>query len=134
MRKGVMYSEDRFHPTNNDDNYLKELIEQKIKPSNKTSECTVKCFKLNNPVKVKCYKSGDIGSTIVDAVTGAPFYEHKVGSKYEYLYFKVKRDFDTFFYHSPEEYEKHQYTDLTDEIKKNWREKFSLAKNSVSSQ
>ena len=138
-----MFSDDRFHPTNNDDTYLKELIEKKINSSKKhldetkrSCEVITSCFgqNSNNKMKVKCYRSGEIGNLIVDSVTGAVFsghneqdklIRHLVGSKYEDLYFKVKDGSNTFFYHSPEEFEKHQYNELSEEVKSKWREKYT---------
>lgn len=56
------------------------------------------------------------------------FSSHKVGSKDEYNYFKVRmpdiptddRTPITLYYDSPEGYEKHQYTTVSDEIKNAW--------------
>lgn len=142
-----MYSEDRFHPTNNDDTYLKDLIERHIKPSKScvdkrmteiTVSSSVSLSRKN--VKVKCFGSSGRGGLIIDAVTGEPFsghiegdkvIRHVIGSKYEDLYFKTGDGENLFFYHSPEEFEKHQHTELSDSIKKKWREKYTLMQSVI---
>jgi hypothetical protein len=136
-----MYSEDRYHPTNNDDTYLSDLIQKKIKLKNKNPEENYCEFFVSPPnlmsgrkIKIKCYRSGEMGSPIVDAVTGAVFsghdegnkvVRHTVGSKYENLYFKTRYGSNLLFYHSPGEFEKHQYTELPEETKRRWRERFT---------
>jgi len=78
--------------------------------------------------KVETYSSGELGSQIRDAVTGDRYRDYKVGSKYEDLFFKVKmvsknfdgKDAPTFFYSSPEQYEKHSREIIASEIKDKW--------------
>jgi hypothetical protein len=64
--------------------------------------------------KLLIFGSGDVGATIRNAVTGEKYYGHKVGSKNEDLYFKVRLCTGEFgiqvpalFYESAEQYEKH---------------------------
>jgi len=44
----------------------------------------------NNPIKVEYYKSGPVGSSIRNAITGERYRGVLVGSKEEDLFFKVK--------------------------------------------
>lgn len=79
------------------------------------------------------------GFRIRNAVSGSkePFI---VGSKNEDLYFKVSLNTgelsrntysNTMFFNSPEEYETHFYTKLSDDIKSNWKFKYNLALNRI---
>jgi hypothetical protein len=87
------------------------------------------------PHKVEVYGSGDVGSRIRDPITGDRYKNYFVGSKNEDLFFKVKmatgefggRDGPTLFYSSPEEYEKHTKSFLSQETKDNWLAKKSRA-------
>jgi hypothetical protein len=64
--------------------------------------------------KLLIFGSGDVGATIRNAVTGEKYYGHRVGSKNEDLYFKVRlctgefgTNSPTLFYESAEQFEKH---------------------------
>jgi hypothetical protein len=64
--------------------------------------------------KLLIFGSGDVGSTIRNAVTGEKYYGHKVGSRNEDLYFKARLctgefgiDVPALFYESAEQFEKH---------------------------
>jgi hypothetical protein len=81
--------------------------------------------------KIGIYTSGDFGSTIRDAVTGH-YYTEKVGSYGEHLFFKVglstgeckpKNGNTTLFFLSPEQYEKHLSTTVSEEVKNEWNNK-----------
>lgn len=85
-------------------------------------------------VLIQYYSSGQIGSTITNAITGYKERGNIVGSNKEDLYFKVSisngengNQPATLFYNSPEDYEKHQYILLSDLIKKKWNEKYTKA-------
>ena len=79
-------------------------------------------------VNIELYCSGDTGSYIRNAITGyrLPFF---VGSKDEDLFFKTgissgeTRNAGSFFYDSPEQFEKHQYITLPLRIKETWNQK-----------
>jgi hypothetical protein len=65
----------------------------------------------NLPIKKKLYISGPYGSSIRDALTGVLNFNHKVGTKDENNYYKVKLSIGstsegplTFFFSSKEEY------------------------------
>lgn len=81
--------------------------------------------------KIELYTTGGTGSNIRDAETGE-YYNEKVGTKYEDLYFKVSlatgectslNGSNTLFYLSPNHYERHLYVELDNETKLNWEEK-----------
>ena len=66
------------------------------------------------------------GRRIRHAITGA-YYDHVVGSRNERLYFKVcdatrgdKRDSDTYFYDSPQDYMKLKNTELPASVISRW--------------
>lgn len=76
------------------------------------------------------YVSGDTGSSIRDAITGIRNLKHKVGSFSEDLYFKVGistgelgPNANTLFFDSPESYERHMFTHISNDIKEEWRMK-----------
>jgi hypothetical protein len=89
------------------------------------------------PVNIEAYGSGDTGSRIRDAVTGERYRNFLVGSKHEDLFFKIRmctgefgaRDNPTFYYSSPEQYEKHAKTIVSTEIKDKWIAKQIVANN-----
>ena len=84
---------------------------------------------------VEVYGSGQTGSRIRNAVTGQT-YSYLVGSGAEDLFFKVTdstgrkgRKYPLIlFYDSPEQYENHQFTSVSQEIKKTWQEKHLVAR------
>jgi hypothetical protein len=79
--------------------------------------------------KVEAYSVLNLnGSYIRDAITGVT-YNLKVGSIQSDQFFKIKdcvhKDVPMdhiFFYDSPEQYERHTKTELTDKIKSKWRD------------
>ena len=67
------------------------------------------------------------GTMIRDAITGARFESYKVGSKNEHLFFKVgmaaghtESGNIILFFDSPEQYEKHMKTTVSQSIKETW--------------
>jgi hypothetical protein len=81
--------------------------------------------------KIDIYTSGDFGSQIRDATSGN-YYSERVGSLGEHLFFKVglstgecksKNGSNTLFFLSPEQYEKHLLTTVSEDIKNRWLEK-----------
>jgi hypothetical protein len=82
-------------------------------------------------INVEFYSSGAIGNFITDAISGSKQKGYIVGSQYEDLFFKVSicnnklsNEHITLFYSSPEEYERHQYVNISDNVKTKWREKY----------
>lgn len=81
--------------------------------------------------RIDVYTSGDIGSSIRDAETGA-YYMSKVGSADEDLFFKVglatgectsKNNSSTLFYSSPNHYMSHMQCELDEETIARWEAK-----------
>jgi hypothetical protein len=89
-------------------------------------------------VIIKMYGSGDSGSFIRNAVTGAVT-NYVVGSLDQDLFYKVAmctgldRDHRPvhLFYDSPTQYENHQFTIVSDEVKEMWSERFLEAKERI---
>jgi hypothetical protein len=87
---------------------------------------------------VPVFGSGDVGTSIRDAITGIRNYAHKVGSVYEDLYFKARictgdmgQDSPTFFFDSPEQYEKHMLTNVNRDTKVKWHQKNLIARQEL---
>jgi hypothetical protein len=92
--------------------------------------------KFYNTVTIKLHGSGDYGSYIKNAVTGA-YTNHRVGSEAEYLYFSVANctGLDKMngpvhlYYDTPSQYENHQFTTVDQEIKDAWLKRVNLLKD-----
>ena len=83
--------------------------------------------------KVEIYSSPSVGY-IRNASTGIRE-PYKVGSKYEDLYFRVKdvalntgTEPRKLFYNNPEEYERHQFGKIPQDIKKVWSDRYIKAR------
>jgi hypothetical protein len=87
--------------------------------------------------KIEIYSSPIVGY-IRHALTGVRE-PHRVGSKYEDLYFRVKdvglytktethQEPRKLFYRNPEEFERHQFGKVSPEIKQAWHEKYMRAR------
>lgn len=80
---------------------------------------------------VEIFGSGPRGSFIRNAVTGASYYDCRVGSKAEDGFFKVTDSTGFYgrktplilFYDNPEQYEAHRSTTLHENVKKVWYKK-----------
>jgi len=89
-------------------------------------------------VTINMHGSGDSGSFIRNAVTGAVT-NYIVGSKDQELFYKVSmctgldREHRPvhLFYDSPTQYENHQFTHVSDEVKELWSERFLEAKERI---
>lgn len=92
---------------------------------------------------VGVFGSGEVGTSIRDAKTGVRNFVHKVGSAEEDLYFKVMistgetgQNPVTLFFNTPEEYERHMFSEVSTETKQRWHAKNFAAKqremNSIS--
>ena len=88
--------------------------------------------------KIKlCETKEKVNARIINAVTGIPYFnederdgKYLVGSRYEDDLFKVKMTTDLggsksglFFYESPDQYERHQFCTVSENIKTKWLEK-----------
>jgi hypothetical protein len=138
-----MYYDDIYHPTNDDNHSVNDCSVVSFdsrtssvkKKYNKALEDVKKADKgyrsykhvvNNRTIKVELYDSGTtIGNKIRDPIYGTRL-PAKIGSKDEYLYFKVRMPGlttlgpVTLFYDSPEHYERHFKTTLPVAIKQKW--------------
>ena len=88
------------------------------------------------PITINMYGSGDYGSYIKNAVTGA-YTNHRVGSEAEYLYFTVANctGLDKMhgpvhlYYDTPSQYENHQFITVDQEVKDAWFKRVSLLRD-----
>lgn len=139
-----MYYDDMFHPTNNEDDcsmtsasytvgsrMSKGAREQyknhisDVKKSDKGYYCYHKPYN-GRLSKVEMYNSGNsLGCRIRDPMTGSRL-TARVGSHTEMDYFKVRmcglnrENPVTLFYDSPEHFERHHKTELSESIKQKW--------------
>ena len=137
----MYYEDDRFNPSNeefedastnfslsSDNNKRKkELFNLANSPNN---NCVRYIVTDNNRKKhyVQCFPSiGGTGASIRHAISGAFFKEHKIGSKWEDLYFKARLSMlpkpVTVFYDSPEQCERHQRSTISSDVKEKWLKK-----------
>ena len=71
------------------------------------------------------------GIMICDAITGSKYKEYRVGTSNEHLFFKVrlstgelgKKCVDSLYFDSPEQYERHMKTTLSQSVKQDWSDK-----------
>ncbi len=92
-------------------------------------------FHKNKRLTIHNYGSGGTGSEIRNAVNGFGT-GYTVGSANEDLFFKVidatginyKREPFVLFYDSPEQYERHHHTVVSNKSKERWNKKFLEAK------
>jgi len=79
------------------------------------------------------------GFVIKNSITGTKCdSHHRVGSFYEHLYFKIKiatgeagRDGVSFFFDSPEQYERHMCCEVSQDTKGLWHNKYLQAKREL---
>ena len=139
----MVYYDDMYHPTNCDDDSIAAsdafsvvswLSYNRKKSNDEKREARMadkgyyfyKKLHNNRRLKIEMYDSGtSLGSRIRDPVTGSRLYE-RVGSSAEKDFFKVRwcglnrQRPVTLFYDSPENYERHHRTTLSDDIKQKW--------------
>ena len=129
------YYDNRFHPADSNDvenvsNHDKELDRLKSLDSgyNKFYRFEERIDGSMKKIKVGFYTSGQVGTRIRDAESGI-FYNEKVGSYDEDLYFKAKvstgickneNSSNTVFFQSPNHYMKLFGEELSDEIVNAW--------------
>lgn len=85
--------------------------------------------KYHKNIIIEFYVSGDTGNKIRNAITGYRS-SYKVGSADEDIFFKVKmvngeskKGYGCLFYDSPEQFEKHQFSILSQGVKERWYNK-----------
>jgi hypothetical protein len=94
--------------------------------------------KYHKSITIENYGSESTGTLIRNAVTGIR-YDIKVGSEYENILFKVtdstgynkRKEPLILYYDSPEQYEKHRFTNVSDVIKKKWLKNHYLFKKKL---
>jgi hypothetical protein len=119
----MLYEDDSFHPNHLEftDIKNKHLLDDEFKKENLY---IVKFIHNDQKIKRKCYFSGGVNTPIIDAVTGEPYSKYLVGSRHEDQFFKNRiSNIGTFFYQTPEEYERHLCLTLSNEIKVKWLER-----------
>lgn len=85
----------------------------------------------NKKVVIEMFSSSDVpGAPIKSATDGIIYTGITVGNFGENLFFKVrtttsKDGIKTYYYSSPEEYERHTLNIIKDDIKKSWSEKYA---------
>jgi hypothetical protein len=130
-----MYYDENFD-FNDDYNHVSNTQTRelnKIKNLDKDYACVYRYkYNLNGKkvlTKIDLYASGDMGSNIRNAVTGQ-YYKYKVGTIDEEKLFKMKISTgevktrsgnSLLFFDSPEQYESHLLSEISDEIKEKWR-------------
>jgi hypothetical protein len=139
----MSYEKNMFFENDNEDfvsSKFKNL--QEVKKSDKRYDKFVKDLKMKwqdgkyyDKVTVEMFGSGNTGTKIRNAVTGAKT-PYLVGSLNEELFFKVmdasgnggRKDSLMLFYDSPEQYENHQFIILDEIIKESWTNKNLVAR------
>jgi hypothetical protein len=136
----MSYEKNMFFDTENDivlTSKNKNNILQEVKKTDTKYDKYVKVLKMKwidgkyyDKVTVELFGSGETGTKIRNAVTGAktPFL---VGSLNEDLFFKIinatgnkgRKDSLVLFYDSPEQYENHQFNLLNQVVKESWTNK-----------
>ena len=131
-----MYEDDRFSPNNVEEDELGFQPDRnnRTKVNKLMSESDPAFHRVKRPssdgkkMYVGFFASGGQGCTIRNAVSGSRYSGYTVGSNYEYYLFKVQfctgetgQNPNTLFYDSPEQYEKHMYSEVDDEVKNFWR-------------
>jgi hypothetical protein len=136
----MSYEKNMFFDTDNDivlSSKNKNKILQEVKKTDTKYDKYVKDLKIKwtdgkyyDKVTIELFGSGDTGTKIRNAVTGAKT-PYLVGSLNEDLFFKVmdasgnngRKDSLVLFYDSPEQYENHQFNLLNQVIKEAWLNK-----------
>ena len=132
-----------YHPTNRDDesvssgdftevswlSYNKNKQARKEKNEAKMADKGYYYYRKwhnQKPIKVEMYDSGNsLGYRMRDPITGSRL-KDRIGSKSEFDYFKVRycglNPYNpvTLFYDSPEHYERHHRTTLSEDVKEKW--------------
>ena len=134
-----MYYDDRFHPVHGNDvdaNPIKtkgNTIDV-IKSMDKHYHCVrVHIPEKNTKMKIEFYDSRGLGNPICNAVTGQRYRDKLIGSRAEDHFFKAcinHKDYGpeslTLFYETPEEFERHHFTMLDDDIKNAWHQRVDM--------
>jgi hypothetical protein len=135
-----MYAYDQEQDFNEEFSMTESIPSNLLKnrqPTSKVKRCyTVSRVVNGKTFTIKMHGSGDYGSYIKNAVTGA-YTNHRVGSEAEYLYFTVANctGLDKMngpvhlYYDTPSQYERHQFTTVDQDIKDAWLKRVNLLKD-----
>lgn len=102
------------------------------KKNHRKGDKMVKYFQ-DKKIIIEMFPSSNMpGAPIKSATDGIIYTSIPVGNFGENLFFKVcnatlKDGVKTYFYSSPEEYERHTLNTINDDIKKSWSEKYAYA-------
>jgi len=109
------------------------VYKKKNKPrSDRKGDKTIKYIE-NKKIIIQMFPTSDVpGAPIKSAADGIVYTSITVGSFAENLFFKVcnttsKDGVKSYYYTSPEEYERHTLNTINDDIKKAWSEKYAHA-------
>jgi hypothetical protein len=142
--KNMFFENDNeeFVTFKNKNKFLKEFkkSDTKYDKYNKILRMIWRDGKYYDKVTIELFGSGDTGTKIRNAVTGAKT-PYLVGSSNEDLFFKIRdstgnkgrQDSLLLFYDSPEQYENHQFIILNQDIKEAWLNKNLEARKRLSS-
>ena len=138
--KNMFFENDNeeFVTFKNKNKFLKEVkkSDTKYDKYNKILRMIWRDGKYYDKVTIELFGSGDTGTKIRNAVTGAKT-PYLVGSSNEDLFFKVrdgsgKKESLLLFYDSPEQYENHHFIILDQNIKETWVNKNMEARKRLS--
>ena len=133
-----MYNEQFIMDESDDDDYTLDSNKKKNRKLWEEYKKEMKGFhKINRFFNGKKYEieiystSTTPGLMICDAITGSKYKEYRVGTFNEHLFFKVrlstgefgKKCVDSLYFDSPEQYERHMKTTLSQNIKEKWLKK-----------
>ena len=136
----MSYEKNMFFDNDNDiviSSKNKNNILQEVKKTDSKYDKYVKELKMKwtdgkyyDKVSIELFGSGETGSKIRNAATGAKT-PYLVGSSNEDLFFKIidatgnkgRKDSLVLFYDSPEQYENHQFNLLNQAVKETWANK-----------
>ena len=129
----MIYDDDRFHPTINND--IDTITDKKLNNDvnngyNKVIKTYIDTCGKKQKYVLEYYSSYKLNGPIINAVTGIKYLNLKNGTKSEDLFFKISINTGEnnsinkiLFYDTPEQYEVHQHTKLSNKTITQWYEK-----------
>ena len=128
----MIYDDDRFHPTNNNDidqnTYINNIILSDT-GYNKVIQTYIDENNVKRKYLLEYYSSGGNTKILRNAVTGLQYKNLRIGTKDENLLFKIpinsanNNNRENLFYDSPEQYEIHQHQKLSSKTIQLWYNK-----------
>lgn len=132
------YSDDEFTCVSESETTVSSIAggnKKKYNKGDRKGDKTIKYYK-DKKIIIEMFPTSDVmGAPIRSATDGIIYTNITVGSFGENLFFKVRNTMTkdgvkTYYYSSPEEYERHTLTQVNDDIKKTWSEKYAYT-NSI---